>query len=108
MTEGWGVNRRDGLSVAERPERLAVAFSRLLRGHGVKVPAGASLVYAEALPVLGFSSSWPLYWAGPGHAGKPARRCPRLRRGLFDFLPRPGAYRFRRRQRTHNALALVA
>ena len=64
MTEGWAVNRRDGLSVAERPERLAVAFSRLLRGHGVKVPAGASLVYAEALSVLGFSSSWPLYWAG--------------------------------------------
>jgi uncharacterized protein len=64
LTSGWLVNRGDGLTAGQRPERLAVAFSRLLRGHGVHVPAGASLVYAEALSVVGFSSSGPLYWAG--------------------------------------------
>ena len=64
LSGGWPVNREDGLTAGQRPERLAVAFSRLLRGHGVHVPAGASLIYAEAMSVLGFSSSGPLYWAG--------------------------------------------
>jgi uncharacterized protein len=54
----------DPLTVAARPERLAVAFSRLLRGYGVKVPVGAALAYAEALSVVGLSSLSPVYWAG--------------------------------------------
>ncbi len=106
MTEGWAVNRRDGLSVAERPERLAVAFSRLLRGRGVKVPAGASLVYAEALSVLGFSSSWPLYWAGRATLVNRPEDIPAYDAVFSTFYlgraePVPAG------QRPHNALALV-
>ncbi len=47
-----------------QPERVAVAFARLLRALGLKVPADASLVYAEALSALGLSRRWPVYWAG--------------------------------------------
>ncbi len=51
-------------TAAARPERLAVAFSRLLWGCGVKVPAGAAMTYAEALSLLGLSRLSPVYWAG--------------------------------------------
>jgi uncharacterized protein len=106
VTEGWSVNRRDGLTVAQRPERLAVAFSRLLRGHGVKVPAGASLVYAHALSVLGFSSSGPLYWAGRATLVNRPEDIPAYDAVFSTFYlgrdtPMPA------RQHTHKALALV-
>ncbi len=106
MSEGWAVNRRDGLTVAQRPERLAVAFSRLLRGQGVKVPAGASLVYAHALSILGFSSSGPLYWAGRATLVNRPEDIPAYDDVFSAFylghatpVPEP--------QHTHKALALV-
>ena len=69
MTRSDPKTRSDPMTVAQRPERLAVAFSRLLRGHGVRVPAGASLIYAEAISVLGFSRIGP---AGTGPGGPPS------------------------------------
>ena len=62
-----GAGRQTGRSQPEllaQPERLAVAFPRLLRAVGVKVPADASLVYAEALSTVGLSHRRPVYWAG--------------------------------------------
>lgn len=52
------------MAVVPRPEGVAVAFCRLLRRYGVQVPATASLVYAEALAVVGLSGREPVYWAG--------------------------------------------
>jgi uncharacterized protein with von Willebrand factor type A (vWA) domain len=46
------------------PERLSVAFVRLLRRSGLAVPADASIAYAEALAALGLSRRESVYWAG--------------------------------------------
>ncbi len=51
-------------NVPAEAERLAVAFARVLRGAGVDVPLGASLVFAEALAVVGLSQRDHVYWAG--------------------------------------------
>jgi uncharacterized protein len=59
-----GITGTGPLTAAARPERLAVAFSRLLRSYGVKVPAGAAVAYAEALSAVGLSRLSPVYWAG--------------------------------------------
>ena len=51
---------------ASRPEigRVAVAFSRVLRGAGLEVPVGATLDFARALGCVGFATSSRVYWAG--------------------------------------------
>jgi len=46
------------------PERLAVAFARVLRGSGVDVPVGATLTFADALACVGLSERDRVYWAG--------------------------------------------
>jgi uncharacterized protein len=45
-------------------ERVPVAFARWLPRFGVEVPPGASLIFAEALSVVGLSSESGVYWAG--------------------------------------------
>ncbi len=45
-------------------ERLAVGFCRVLRRAGVKVPASATISYAEALDVVGIHDREAVYWAG--------------------------------------------
>lgn len=47
-----------------QPERLAVAFTRLLRRFGLGVPPDASVAYAEALAAVGLAERGPVYWAG--------------------------------------------
>jgi uncharacterized protein len=51
------------LSAVEPLDRLAVGFVRALRGAGVAVPLGATVVYARALAVAG-STPAGVYWAG--------------------------------------------
>jgi uncharacterized protein len=46
------------------PERLAVAFSRVLRGTGVDVPVGATLTFARGLAEVGLAQREGVYWAG--------------------------------------------
>jgi uncharacterized protein with von Willebrand factor type A (vWA) domain len=45
-------------------ERIAVAFSRVLRGAGVEVPVGATLTFAQALSCVGLSRRDAVYWTG--------------------------------------------
>jgi hypothetical protein len=46
------------------PERLAVAFARLLRSAGLEVPVGATLTFARALACVGLARRDAVYWAG--------------------------------------------
>ena len=46
------------------PERIAVAFARVLRGAGLSVPVGSVIDYANALAAVGFSRASGVYWAG--------------------------------------------
>jgi uncharacterized protein len=46
------------------PERIAVAFARVLRGAGLRVPMGSVLMFAEALGRVGMGSRDAVYWAG--------------------------------------------
>ncbi len=45
-------------------ERLGVGFARVLRDAGMKVPASATINYAEALGVVGLDRADDVYWAG--------------------------------------------
>ncbi len=46
------------------PDRLAVAFARVLRGAGLEVPVGATLGFARALDCVGLATAGGVYWAG--------------------------------------------
>ncbi len=52
----------DGVGV--EPERIAVAFARVLRGAGCSVPAGSVVDFARSLALVGFARPERLYWAG--------------------------------------------
>jgi uncharacterized protein with von Willebrand factor type A (vWA) domain len=45
------------------PERMAVAFARVLRATGVEVPVGATLTFAHALGCVGLATRSGVYWA---------------------------------------------
>jgi uncharacterized protein len=45
-------------------DRAVVAFARVLRGSGVDVPVGATVVFAEALAAVGVVNREHVYWAG--------------------------------------------
>jgi uncharacterized protein with von Willebrand factor type A (vWA) domain len=49
---------------APAPDRLAVAFARVLRGAGLDVPVGATLGFARALDCVGLATASGVYWAG--------------------------------------------
>lgn len=46
------------------PDRVAVAFARVLRGAGVDVPLGSTMDFAGALECVGLSTAGGVYWAG--------------------------------------------
>ncbi|HEX5615461.1 MAG TPA: VWA domain-containing protein [Acidimicrobiia bacterium] len=46
------------------PDRLAVAFARVLRGAGLDVPVGATVTFARALAAVGVERPAAPYWAG--------------------------------------------
>ena len=52
------------LSEPGEVERIAVAFSRVLRGLGVDVPVGRAVTFAQALGLTGVDRSSAVYWAG--------------------------------------------
>lgn len=45
-------------------ERMAVAFSRVLRRNGLAVPVGTVVTFADALGAVGLTNSSHVYWAG--------------------------------------------
>lgn len=45
-------------------DRLAVAFARVLRGGGLDVPVGSTVVFGEALAAIGLAERDEVYWAG--------------------------------------------
>jgi uncharacterized protein len=45
------------------PERMAVAFARVLRAAGVEVPVGATLTFAQGLGCVGLATRSGVYWA---------------------------------------------
>ncbi|MGI9613478.1 MAG: vWA domain-containing protein [Acidimicrobiales bacterium] len=49
---------------ADHGERVAVGFCRLLRAAGLKVPATATINFAEALAIVGAEDRSSVYWAG--------------------------------------------
>lgn len=44
--------------------QIAVAFTRVLRGSGLRVPISATVAFADALAVLGLDERDHAYWAG--------------------------------------------
>ncbi len=46
------------------PERMAVAFARVLRGVELEVPVGAVTTYVDALDRVGLGRRADVYWAG--------------------------------------------
>jgi uncharacterized protein with von Willebrand factor type A (vWA) domain len=49
---------------AHEADRLAVAFTRLLRGAGITVPLGSTVAFGEAMRVVGLERRADVYWAG--------------------------------------------
>lgn len=45
-------------------ERIAVAFGRILRGAGLRVPMGSVLAFVDALGLVGIDERDSVYWAG--------------------------------------------
>ena len=45
-------------------DRMAVAFSRILRGAGLPVPMGSVLAFVDALGLVGIDRRDSVYWAG--------------------------------------------
>ncbi|WP_206537655.1 vWA domain-containing protein [Ilumatobacter nonamiensis] len=68
----WAPPSADERSVAGRavdapaadPARIAVAFTRLLRGAGLRVPTSSTNTFAEALCATGIDDRDGVYWAG--------------------------------------------
>jgi uncharacterized protein len=46
------------------PSQIAVAYSQILRGVGLRVPASSTHAFAEALCAVGIDSRDSVYWAG--------------------------------------------
>jgi uncharacterized protein with von Willebrand factor type A (vWA) domain len=44
------------------PARAAVGFARVLRAAGLRVPTGSTVMFADALAVLGWGSGDEVYW----------------------------------------------
>jgi uncharacterized protein len=57
------VSRGTTFSAASRPEALAVAFARVLRGAGITVPIGTVITFTGALGKVGIDSRDSVYWA---------------------------------------------
>lgn len=45
-------------------ERMAVAFGRILRGAGLRIPMGSVLAFVDALGLVGIDRRDSVYWAG--------------------------------------------
>ena len=54
----------DVLEAGTPAERMAVTFSRVLRGAGLRVPLGSVLTFVDALAQVGIDDRDSVYWAG--------------------------------------------
>lgn len=54
----------DSFTHRSDPARIAVAFTRVLRGAGLKVPTSCTHTFADALCELGIDNRSNTYWAG--------------------------------------------
>jgi uncharacterized protein with von Willebrand factor type A (vWA) domain len=45
-------------------ERIVAGFARALRAHGLSVPTGMAVLFAEALALVGLDDPGRVYWAG--------------------------------------------
>ncbi|MBU6316740.1 MAG: hypothetical protein KGR47_09565, partial [Acidobacteria bacterium] len=61
MSTATAVHPPEGHTPAER---MAVAFGRVLRGAGLKVPLGSVLTFVDALGRLRLDDRTHVYWAG--------------------------------------------
>ena len=64
MTDAPTAEPLGGIAGGGDGERLAVGFSRVLRGAGLRVPPSATISFAEALALVGVTGRGPVYWAG--------------------------------------------
>lgn len=51
-------------ATAVEPDRVAVAFARVLRGAGLDVPVGSTLAFAQGLSEVGLERRDGVYWTG--------------------------------------------
>jgi uncharacterized protein len=58
------VGESSEMTATMAPERVAVAFGRVLRGAGLPVPTGATVLFAQALAAVGVASPDRVYWSG--------------------------------------------
>jgi uncharacterized protein len=58
------VGDRSETSASAAPERIAVAFGRVLRGAGLPVPTGSTIQFAQALAAVGLAAPDRVYWSG--------------------------------------------
>ena len=54
----------DVITPRSDPAQIAVAFTRVLRGAGLKVPTSCTHTFAEALNAIGLRDRRGVYWAG--------------------------------------------
>ena len=52
------------MSTVVAADRMAVAFGRILRGAGLRVPMGSVLTFVDALGLVGIDQRDSVYWAG--------------------------------------------
>lgn len=52
------------LPAVTQPDRMAVAFGRILRGAGLRIPMGSVLAFVDALGLVGIDRRDSVYWAG--------------------------------------------
>ena len=53
-----------GLAHRDQAERMAVAFCRVLRRAGLRVPITSTIGFVEALGQVGLTDRQAVYWAG--------------------------------------------
>jgi hypothetical protein len=73
------------------PERIAVAFARVLRGAGVDVPVGATLTFARALTCVGLAERTDVYWAARATLVTRPEQIATFDRAFKVFFDRVGA-----------------
>ena len=76
--------------LAPAPDRVAVAFARVLRGAGIDVPVGATVDFARALDLVGLDTASGVYWAGRATLVTKPDDIPAYDRAFDAFWGAPG------------------
>ena len=72
-------------------DTLAVAFARLLRGAGVEVPVGSTLLFGEGLALVGLADRDAVYWTAKSTLLRRPEDHPVFDRAFAVFWERAGA-----------------